>query len=39
MGKVIIRNAVKREEGFLYYVDGEGNICKAHLIRRKGKKK
>jgi len=38
MGKVIIKNAVVRKPGFLYYVDGEGNICEAQMAR-KGKKK
>ena len=37
MGKIIIKNAVKREKGFLYYIDGEGNICKAQM--KKAKKK
>jgi hypothetical protein len=40
MGKIIIPNAVKREAGFLYYVDGQGNVCSAPLKRRKkGEKK
>ena len=38
MGRIIIKNAVKREPGFLYYIDGQGSICKAKLSRR-GKKK
>jgi len=29
MGKIIIKNAVKREPGFIYYVDSQGNICRA----------
>ena len=37
MGKIIIKNLVKREKGFLYYVDGEGNVCQAKMA--KGKKK
>lgn len=36
MGEIVVRNAVVREEGYLYYVDGEGNICRA---KRKGYKK
>ena len=44
MGKIIVRNAVKREPGYLYYVDGEGNVCRAKMSRggkkkRKNKKK
>lgn len=38
MGNVIVKNAVKRKPGFLYYIDGEGNLCEAEL-RRNGKKK
>jgi len=37
MGKIIIKNLVKREKGFLYYVDGEGNVCQAKML--KGRKK
>lgn len=37
MGKIIIPNAIKREPGFLYYVDGEGNVCEAKMARRKKK--
>jgi hypothetical protein len=37
MGQIILKNAVKREKGFLYYVDGKGNVCKAKMQR--GKKK
>jgi len=25
MGKVILKNAIKRRKGYLYYVDGKGN--------------
>ncbi len=38
-GKIIVKDAVKREPGFLYYIDGEGNICRAKMSRRKKKKK
>jgi hypothetical protein len=38
MGKIIIKNAVERKPGFLYYVDGQGNICEAEMSR-KGKSK
>ncbi len=38
MGKIIKKNVVKREKGFLYYVDGEGNVCQAKM-KRGGKKK
>lgn len=38
MGTIIIKNAVKREPGFLYYIDGNGSICQAKMAR-KGKAK
>jgi hypothetical protein len=34
MGKIIIANAVKRKPGFLYYVDGKGNVCEAEMSRK-----
>jgi len=39
MGKIIIKNVVKREPGFLYYIDGLGNVCKAEMARKKTKSK
>ena len=33
MGKIIVKNAIKREKGYLYYVDGEGNVCEAKMAR------
>jgi len=41
MGKIVVRNAVKRKAGHLYYVDGSGNVCEAKMARggRKKKKK
>ncbi len=39
MGKVLIKNVVKREKGYLYYVDGKGNVCKAKMSRGRKKKK
>lgn len=39
MGQVVVKNAVKRQPGFLYYVDGKGNVCKAKMARRGRKKK
>ena len=38
MGKVILKKAIKRKPGHLYYVDGEGNVCEA-VMARGGKKK
>jgi len=41
MGKIIVKNVVKRKPGYLYYVDGKGNVCEAKMARggRKKKKK
>jgi len=33
MGTIIVKNAVKREPGYLYYVDGKGNVCEAKMKR------
>jgi len=38
MGKIIVKNVVKRKPGHLYYVDGKGNVCQA-VMARGGKKK
>lgn len=41
MGKIVKQNVVQRKKGFLYYVDGAGNVCEAkmqHGGRRKKKK-
>ena len=37
-GKIIIKNAVIRKPGFLYYIDGLGNICESKMSRGKKKK-
>ncbi len=39
MGKVVKRNAVKRKKGYLYYVDGKGNVCEAKMARGGKRKK
>lgn len=40
MGKIIAKKVVDRKPGFLYYVDGNGNVCEAKMARgRKPKKK
>ena len=38
MGEVVLKNAVEREAGYLYYVDKEGSVCRA-VMARGGKKK
>jgi len=39
MGKIIAKNIVKRQSGYLYYVDGKGNVCEAKMARGGKKKK
>jgi hypothetical protein len=39
MGKIIAKNVVKRQSGYLYYVDGKGNVCEAKMARGGKKKK
>lgn len=39
MGKVIKRGVVKRKPGYLYYVDGKGNVCEAKMSRGGKRKK
>lgn len=39
MGKVLVKNVVKRKAGHLYYVDGKGNVCEAKMARGGKKKK
>ncbi|MCX6742113.1 MAG: hypothetical protein NTX24_02980 [Candidatus Pacearchaeota archaeon] len=39
MGSILVKNAIKRKPGFLYYVDGKGNVCEAKMARGGKKKK
>jgi len=39
MGKVIVKGVVKRKPGYLYYVDGKGNVCEAKMARGGKRKK
>lgn len=39
MGKVIKKGVVKRKPGFLYYIDGKGNVCEAKMSRGGKRKK
>jgi hypothetical protein len=39
MGKVIAKKVVKRKAGYLYYVDGKGNVCEARMARGGKRKK
>ena len=38
MGEIIVKDVVVREPGYLYYIDGEGNACRAKMYRGKKKK-
>ena len=35
MGRIIVKNIVVRKPGFLYYIDGQGNLCEAKMSRGK----
>lgn len=39
MGKIIAKKVVARKSGYLYYVDGKGNVCEAKMARGGKKKK
>lgn len=39
MGKVVKKHVVTRKKGYLYYVDGQGNVCEARMARGGKKKK
>lgn len=39
MGRVVVKNVVKRKPGHLYYVDGSGNVCEAKMARGGRRKK
>jgi hypothetical protein len=42
MGTIIVKNAVVRKPGYLYYIDKNGSVCEAKMARtgrRKGAKK
>ena len=39
MGKIIAKKVVSRKSGYLYYVDGKGNVCEAKMARGGKKKK
>ena len=38
MGKILVKSAVTRQKGKLYYIDGKGNVCEASMNRKGGKK-
>ena len=39
MGKILVKHVIKRKPGYLYYVDGSGNVCEAVMARGGRKKK
>ena len=39
MGKVIKKNVITRKKGYLYYIDGKGNVCEAKMARGGKRKK
>ena len=39
MGKIIVKNAVVRKPGFLYYINGNGDLCEAKMSHKGRKKK
>ena len=39
LGKIIAKSIVKRKPGYLYYIDGSGNVCEAKMARGGKKKK
>jgi len=38
-GEIVKAKAVKRDPGYLYYIDKEGNICRVKMKKRTAKKK
>ena len=39
MGTIIKKGVITRKHGYLYYVDGKGNVCEAKMSRGGKKKK
>ena len=39
LGKIILKGAIKRKPGYLYYIDSKGNVCEAKMARGGKKKK
>lgn len=38
MGTIIVKNAVVRKPGYLYYINGNGDVCESKMARG-GRKK
>ena len=39
MGKILKKKVITRKKGYLYYIDGAGNVCEAKMARGGKKKK
>ena len=39
MGKILVKKAISRKPGYLYYIDGAGNVCEAKMARGGKRKK
>lgn len=39
MSEILVRNVVKREKGFLYFIDSAGNVCRAKMMHGRQKVK
>jgi hypothetical protein len=37
MGTIVVPNVVKREPGYLYYIDKFGSVCRAKMKSKKNK--
>ena len=35
---IVKKSVVNRKKGYLYYIDGKGNVCEAKMNRKGGKK-
>ena len=39
MGRIVVKKVITRKPGFLYYIDGQGNVCEAKMARGGRRKK
>ena len=39
MGRIVVKKVITRKPGFLYYIDGQGNVCEARMARGGKRKK
>lgn len=38
MSTILVKNAVTRKPGYLYFIDASGNVCEAKMARGRKKK-